>query len=30
MGFHSKPTTFAGHVRMKVVNLERSIHFYHV
>ncbi|MBM7601085.1 catechol 2,3-dioxygenase [Virgibacillus halotolerans] len=28
MGFHSKPTTFVGHVKIKVENLERSIQFY--
>lgn len=28
MGFHSKPTTFVGHVKIKVVNLERAIKFY--
>jgi catechol 2,3-dioxygenase len=29
MGFHSKPTTFIGHVKVKVTNLQRSIGFYH-
>jgi catechol 2,3-dioxygenase len=28
MGFHSKPTTFIGHVKVKVENLQRSIQFY--
>lgn len=28
MGFHSKPTTFVGHVNIKVENLGRSIRFY--
>lgn len=28
MGFHSKPTTFVGHVKIMVSNLERSIRFY--
>jgi len=28
MGFHSKPTTFVGHVKIKVTNLERSLKFY--
>ena len=28
MGFHTKPTTFVGHVKIKVENLERSIMFY--
>ncbi len=28
MGFHSKPTTFVGHVNIKVENLERSLQFY--
>ncbi|HEY2422270.1 MAG TPA: VOC family protein [Neobacillus sp.] len=28
MGFHQKPTTFVGHVKVKVVNLQRSIEFY--
>lgn len=28
MGFHSKPTTFVGHVKIKVANLERSLKFY--
>jgi catechol 2,3-dioxygenase len=28
MGFHSKPTTFIGHVKVKVTNLQRSIRFY--
>ncbi|MBS4196344.1 VOC family protein [Lederbergia citri] len=28
MGFHNKPTTFVGHVRIKVENLQRSIKFY--
>ncbi|WP_338469765.1 VOC family protein [Niallia sp. XMNu-256] len=28
MGFHSKPTTFVGHVKIKVENLERSLTFY--
>lgn len=28
MGFHSKPTTYVGHVKIKVVNLERAIKFY--
>ena len=28
MGFHSKPTTFVGHVKIKVENLERSLNFY--
>ena len=28
MGFHTKPTTFVGHVKIKVENLERSIKFY--
>jgi catechol 2,3-dioxygenase len=28
MGFHSKPTTFVGHVKIKVENLERSLKFY--
>ena len=28
MGFHTKPTTFVGHVKIKVGNLERSIKFY--
>ncbi|WP_170006033.1 VOC family protein [Bacillus fonticola] len=28
MGFHTKPTTFVGHVKVKVENLQRSIRFY--
>ncbi|MFJ7724978.1 VOC family protein [Neobacillus sp. NPDC097160] len=28
MGFHKKPTTFVGHVKVKVENLQRSIEFY--
>ena len=28
MGFHSKPTTFVGHVKIKVEDLERSLKFY--
>ena len=28
MGFHTKPTTFVGHVKIKVGNLERSLKFY--
>jgi catechol 2,3-dioxygenase len=28
MGFHTKPTTFVGHVKIKVQHLERSIKFY--
>jgi catechol 2,3-dioxygenase len=28
MGFHSKPTTFIRHVKVKVTNLQRSIGFY--
>ncbi|GEL76997.1 VOC family protein [Tenuibacillus multivorans] len=28
MGFHSKPTTFVGHVNIKVENLKRSLQFY--
>ena len=28
MGFHTKPTTFVGHVKIKVENLERSLTFY--
>ncbi|WP_394239165.1 VOC family protein [Niallia oryzisoli] len=28
MGFHTKPTTFVGHVKIKVEKLERSIKFY--
>lgn len=28
MGFHSKPTTFVGHVTIKVANLDRSLQFY--
>lgn len=28
MGFHTKPTTFVGHVKIKVEELERSIPFY--
>ncbi|MBM4763022.1 VOC family protein [Bacillus sp. B15-48] len=28
MGFHTKPTTFIGHVNVKVENLQRSIEFY--
>jgi catechol 2,3-dioxygenase len=28
MGFHSKPTTFISHVKVKVENLQRSIEFY--
>lgn len=28
MGFHSKPTTFVGHVKIKVADLERSLKFY--
>lgn len=28
MGFHEKPTTFIGHVNIKVEDLERSIAFY--
>ncbi|WP_045519502.1 VOC family protein [Neobacillus niacini] len=28
MGFHTKPTTFVGHVKIKVENLERSLKFY--
>ncbi len=28
MGFHTKPTTFVGHVKIKVENLTRSIQFY--
>jgi catechol 2,3-dioxygenase len=28
MGFHTKPTTFVGHVNIKVEDLERSIKFY--
>ena len=28
MGFHTKPTTFVGHVKIKVENLQRSLFFY--
>ncbi|WNF36673.1 VOC family protein [Bacillaceae bacterium IKA-2] len=28
MGFHSKPSTFIGHVKIKVENLERSLKYY--
>lgn len=28
MGFHSKPATFIGHVKIKVTNLDRSLQFY--
>ncbi|MDR7075879.1 catechol 2,3-dioxygenase [Neobacillus niacini] len=28
MGFHTKPTTFVGHVKIKVENLQRSLTFY--
>ncbi len=28
MGFHSKPTTFVGHVKIKVENLKRSLKYY--
>ena len=28
MGFHTKPTTFVGHVKIKVESLERSLKFY--
>jgi catechol 2,3-dioxygenase len=28
MGFHTKPTTFVGHVKIKVENLQRSLKFY--
>jgi catechol 2,3-dioxygenase len=28
MGFHSKPTTFVGHVNLKVENLDRSLQYY--
>jgi catechol 2,3-dioxygenase len=28
MGFHTKPTTFVGHVEIKVEDLERSLKFY--
>ena len=28
MGFHSKPTTFVGHVKIKVENLNRSLKYY--
>lgn len=28
MGFHSKPTTFVGHVNIKVENLKRSLQYY--
>lgn len=28
MGFHTKPTTFVGHVKIKVENIERSLTFY--
>ncbi|MBZ5752744.1 VOC family protein [Metabacillus rhizolycopersici] len=28
MGFHSKPNTFVGHVKIKVENLERSLKYY--
>jgi len=28
MGFHTKPATFVGHVKIKVENLERSLKFY--
>jgi catechol 2,3-dioxygenase len=28
MGYHSKPTTFVGHVKIKVENLERSLQYY--
>jgi catechol 2,3-dioxygenase len=28
MGFHTKPTTFVGHVKIKVQQLERSLPFY--
>ncbi|MEH7225685.1 VOC family protein [Bacillus sp. JJ1566] len=28
MGYHTKPTTFVGHVKIKVTKLERSIQFY--
>lgn len=28
MGYHTKPTTFVGHVKIKVEKLERSLQFY--
>ncbi|RKQ16946.1 VOC family protein [Ureibacillus endophyticus] len=28
MGFHTKPTTFIGHVKVKVTDLQRAIKFY--
>ena len=28
MGFHSKPTTYVNHVRIKVADLDRSLKFY--
>lgn len=28
MEFHKKPTTFVGHVKIKVQNMERSLQFY--
>lgn len=28
MGYHTKPTTFVGHVKIKVQKLERSLQFY--
>lgn len=28
MGFHSKPNTFVGHVKIKVQNLDRSLKYY--
>lgn len=28
MGFHRKPTTFVGHVKIKVENLQRSLKYY--
>ncbi|MEC1179030.1 VOC family protein [Metasolibacillus meyeri] len=28
MGFHTKPTTFVGHVKIKVTNLQQAIKFY--
>lgn len=28
MGYHTKPTTFVGHVKIKVEKIERSLQFY--